>query len=187
MVSCAVLAQSVLVSAFRLFERKNTIHAKTEIADILVAQHLSGARNTTRLFFPFSDPYPIAEFASYLTYRGVPVEESATDRAMPGYGVALVANVSKDGPCVTFTSFVCHTASWPRVGDLVIELPDDDESLVEIEPFRRGGETLLSYQPHPNIPAWLHPFVNRLRAASVRFEYRDLPDRWMHASVTAWK
>ena len=183
----AVLAQAVLLSTFRMVERKNAIHAKAEIADVIVAKYRSDTRSVTRLYFPFSEVYPITEFASYLTYRGIPVEGSPIQTGTSAASVELVAAVEKDGRCVDYGSLVCHVATGPKPGDLVIELPDDIESLAAITPFRAGGDSLLSYQPSPHFPSWLSPFVDRLRVASVRFQYLDLPDRWLNASVTAWK
>jgi hypothetical protein len=70
----AVLLQDVCFSAFAVFERKNDVHAEAEITSVVEAQYESHAGNALRLFFPFASPYVIAEFASYLNYRGVPVE-----------------------------------------------------------------------------------------------------------------
>jgi hypothetical protein len=184
----AVLFQGVSLSAFRLFERKNYIHAKTEIANLIVARCRSRVGIGQRLFFPFTDTYPLTEFASYLSYRGVPLEGDMAGSAWPN-GVALVSKaVAKEGPCVPYRSFVCHAGTKPKPGDLVIELPDDAESLAEMSPYRNGGELLFSYEPYPHIPQWLYPSFSRLRVAAIRSsERRELPDRWLHASVTMWK
>jgi hypothetical protein len=32
----------------------------------------------------------------------------------------------------------------------------------------------------------LYPLVGRLYVASYAFAHKKLPDRWLHASVTAW-
>lgn len=186
----AVLLQGVSLSAFRVFERKNVIHAKAEIADVIAARYQSGARNAQRLFFPFANVYLVTEFASYLNYRGVPVEGAAVESAAPNGVVIVSKTAAKDGPCVYYRSFVCHAGSRPDPGDLVIELPEEDESLAETGPYRKGGELLFSYEPRPRIPHWLYPFVSRLSFASVCpvwIKDKELPDRWLHASVTAWK
>ncbi len=183
----AALVQGILLSAFREFERKNTIHAKVEIADLIVARYRSAPGSVPRLFFPFADVYPITEFASYLTFRGVPVEE-ATETGSTNKGVILVTpNVAKDGPCVSYRPFICLAADRPHPSDLVIELPDDGDSSGQMTEYDNGGETLLSYEPSPRLPRWVHPLVSKLRVASVRFEYKELPDRWLHASLIEWK
>src|SRR3981189_1298445 len=70
----AVVVQDVSLSAFRVFEQKSVIHAKGEIAQVVQARYQNAAGEIRRLFFPFASPYMIMEFASYLDYRGVPVE-----------------------------------------------------------------------------------------------------------------
>ncbi len=184
---CAVLFQDVSLSAFRMFERKNTGHGKAEIARVIKAQQQSGAGNAQRVFFPFASPYRVMEFASYLNYRGVPVEGVPFESAGLN-GVVLVSKaVAKDGRCIDYESPVCHAGSSPEPGDLVIVLPDDDASLAEITPYREGGELLFSYEPRPSIPQWLYPLVSRLHVASYAFMQKQLPDRWLNASVTVWK
>lgn len=186
-IACAVLIQCILLSSFRMFERKNAIHAKAAIADVIVARYQRGEGNLKRLYFPFADVYPITEFASYLAYRGVPVEGSPVETAASAARVMIVAVVEKDGRCVSYGPIVCHPATGPKPGDLVIELPEDEDSTADLAPYQAGGESLLSYSPSPHWSPWFNPFVNTLRVASVRFEYKNLPPRWMKASVTAWK
>jgi hypothetical protein len=184
---CAVLFQNVSLSAFRMFERKNVVHGKAEIARMIKAQQQSWAGNAQRVFFPFASPYRVMEFASYLNYLGVPVEGVPFESAGLN-GVVLVGKaIVKDGPCVGYESPVCHAGSTPDPGDLVIVLPDDDASLAEITPYRDGGELLFSYEPRPSIPRWLYPLVSRLHAVSYAFAQKELPDRWPDASVTVWK
>ena len=184
----AVLIQNASLSAFFVFEEKNIIHAKAEIARVVEARYQGGVGNVKRLFFPFANPYVIMQFASYLNYLGVPVE-GATVESVGLNSVVMVSRVAaKDGPCVAYESrVVCHSCSRPEPTDLVIVLPDDDASLAEVIPFRDGGELLASYEPRPCIPQWLYPFVRCLHIASPIFARKELPDRWLHASVTAWQ
>ncbi len=205
----AVLFQDVSLSAFRVFEGKNVIHGKAEIARVIKARYQGGAGNVQRVFFPFASPYTVMEFAAYLSYRGVPVEgvpvesagwlgylwredwsvrvEGVPVKSAGLHSVALVSrSVAKDGPCVGYRSLVCHAGSSPDPGDLVIVLPDDDASLAETTPYRSGGELLFSYEPRPRIPRWLYALVGRLNVAASTSPHKKLPDRWLHASVTAW-
>ena len=71
---CAVLFQDVTLSAFRMFERKNVIHGKAEIASAIKAHQQNGTGKAQGIFFPFASPYRVKEFASYLNYLGVPME-----------------------------------------------------------------------------------------------------------------
>ena len=182
-----VLLQDISLSAFRVFERKNVIHAKAEIARVIIAQYQSGAGNAQRVFFPFAIPYRVMEFASYLNFRGVPVEGVPVESAGLNSIVVVSRAVAKDGPCMGYASPICHAGSRPDPGDLVIVLPDDDASLAEITQFRDRGELLFSYEPRPDIPRWLCPLVRSFHVASYAFAHKELPDRWLHASVTAWK
>jgi hypothetical protein len=185
----AVLVQSVSLSAFYLYERENIIHAKAQLADAIAAQSQSDTSHYQRLFFPFSNIYPVTEFASYLTYRGIRVEgEETTVSSGAPNGVVIVSKAfTKDGRCVDYQKFVCHAGTSPNPGDLVIELPDDLESLTEINPYRAGGELLFAYEPRPRIPQLMYPLFSRLRVASLRWRFMELPDRWLQASMTRWK
>jgi hypothetical protein len=183
-----VLLQSFSFSAFILVERKNVIRAKAEMADVIVDRYRSGAGNVRRLFFPFANIYYVTEFAAYLSYRGVPIEDDAAQADGPPQVTLLTkGDIAKDGPCVDYMSFICHTAAQPQSGDLAIELPDDEESLADISPYRNEGVPLFSYQPHPRALQSLIPFAGFFRIVSVPFERKQLPDRWLHASVTLWK
>ena len=186
-----VLLQGLTYSGFRVFERKNIIHAKEAIADLIVARYQTDPGGAPRLFFPYANIYSITELAPYLMYRGVSVESASAGPVTSGGVVIEIMDAGRDGktaPCVPYRSFVCHARKSPAPGDLVIELPDDFESLADISPYRSGGELLLSYEPRPRIPQWMFPFVRYLRPASVFFYARkELPDRWLHASVIRWK
>jgi hypothetical protein len=185
----AIVLQGASLSAFTEFERKNMIHAKAEIAGVIAARYQTGPRSAQRLFFPFARVYALTEFAAYLVYRGVPVEGEGTNvESVHPNGVVIVSKAfAKDEPCVNYRSFICHAGSRPDPGELVIELPDDPESLAEINPYRMGGKLLLSYEPRPRIPGWLYPFVRSLSVASAPFLHEGLPDRWLQASVTVWR
>ena len=183
----AVLVHNVSLSAFRVYERENVIHAKSLIADAIAAQSQRDLNHTQRLFIPFSTPYIIAEYASYLTYRGVRVEgyEGAAKPGAPSITISG-GDFTQDGPCVNYMNFVCHASNDPASGDLVIELPDDVESAADLNRYRSGGDLLFSYEPRPRIAPWMEPLLGYLHVISFPFWYKDLPDRWLHASITKW-
>ena len=52
-----VLLQDLSLSAFRMYERKNVIHAKAEIGRVIKARYDSDPQYVKRLFFPFTRPY----------------------------------------------------------------------------------------------------------------------------------
>jgi hypothetical protein len=191
-----VLFQDFLVSAFTVFERKNVIHAKAEIAAMVEAQYRSGIGNHLRLFFPFAGAYVIMEFGGYLSSREIPVEGAANEAPGPDRVVlaeashtrAKLGGKAEDGPCVTWNAIWCQLVSGPAPGDLVIVLPDDEASLAEASVYRERGELIFSYEPRPSIPHWLFSLFSSLPiGAQTRYRYDALPDRWMDGSVTMWK
>jgi hypothetical protein len=180
-----VLVQGVSLSAFRVFERKNVTHAKAELATAIASQ--SDANRVQRLFFLSRSKYIITEFASYLVYRGLRVEGEGSTAGSDNV-VIVSKDLAKDELCLDYRNFVCHAGNTgPAPGDLVIELPDDIESQSEINSYRKGGELLFSYEPRPRVQQWMYPMLNCLRVVSFRFRFRELPDRWLHASITRWE
>jgi hypothetical protein len=193
-VTSTVLLQDVLYSGLEIFGRKNVIHAKAEIASVVVKRYLSGVGGALRLYFPFAGPYVITQFASYLNYRGVAVEETKgkwpwplanrkrgepVDEAKPSAErnsiILTTPQIAEDGTCHGMGPFTCHAANRPATGDLVIVLPDDRASLAEASVYRRRGELLLSYEPFPSLPHWMYTLVPNLGAQIGS------------ASVTLWK
>ncbi len=187
------LFQDISFSAYRVFERKNVIHGKVEIARVVMAQFQSSAGNPRRIFFPFASPYVVMQFVAYLSYRGVPVEGVTVESAGLNNLMVISATAAKDGPCVPYEKIICHAASKPDHGDLVIILPDDEASSAETTPYSNGRELLLSYEPRPRVPQWLFPLVRHLQVVSYAFVHSygyprgEIPDRWLNASVTLWK
>jgi hypothetical protein len=69
-----VVCQNIVFFAAKLYERKNAIHGRVEIARVVEEQYRIRAGHSLRLFFPFAAPYWVMEFAAYLNYHGIPVE-----------------------------------------------------------------------------------------------------------------
>jgi len=182
-----VSLQDVSLSAFRMYERKNVIHSKAEMGRVIRARYESDPQNVKRIFFPFASPFHILEFASYLNYLGVPVEQVPAGSTATGSVKMVGQEIKKDGPC-GYRTFVCHPGSKPDPGDLVVVLPDDLTRIDELNSYRQeGAGPLFSYDPYPSIPPWLHPCVNHLHVVSPIFANVQLPDSWLRASVTAWQ
>jgi hypothetical protein len=187
-----ILLQDVSFSAFAVFERKNVIHAKAEIASVVKTRYQNSVGGTLRLFFPFASRYVIMEFASYLDYRGVSVEGAVGAAGGRNSVVLATPALAKDGRCWADGPDVsCRAVGGPAPGDLVIVLPDDEASLAEASVYREQGELLFFYEPRPPIPHWLYSLaadlVGRLTIAAVRYTHKTLSDRWMDASVTVWR
>jgi hypothetical protein len=175
-----ILLQNLAGSALALFERKNVIHGKAEIASVVKTQYRSGAENHLRLFFPFAGPYSIMEFGAYLDYRGIPVERAVGEAGGMNSVVLATAAVAEDGPCVESMTIRCHRVYGPVPGDLVIVLPDDGGSADEASVYRGRGELLRLSAPTPSVPHWLLSFL-------AVFHPGNFPDRWMDGSVTRWQ
>ena len=194
---CAVvLIQSISLSAVCLFQRKNLLHAKAAIAQIVAERYKAGKAHS--LFFPFASPYVLNEFAAYLSYRGIPVEAATTRFAAPNRTVIVFArSIEKDGPCLQWTTFLCRAGSQPATGDLVIVLPDDNASLADVLPYRGPNELVFTYHPKPEIPRAVRQIDRRIHIDPHLFSpygfdlqgswpHTEFPDRWLDASVAAW-
>jgi hypothetical protein len=182
-----ILLQDISLSAFRMYERKNVIHAKAEIGRVIKARYESNPQDVKRLFFPFTNPFHILEFASYLSYIGVPVEEVPLGSSAANTVEMVGEAIKKDGPC-GYRTFACHPGSRPDPGDLVVVLPDDLTRTDELNSYRQqGAGPFFSYNPRPSIPQWLLPYVDRLHVVSPVFAHEQLPESWLSASVTAWQ
>lgn len=179
-----VVVQDLSLSAFRMYERKNVIHAKAGIGHAIKARYDNNPESVT-LFFPHATPFHMMEFASYLNYIGVPIEGAGSAKTND---VRLVgAAITKDGPC-GYRAFICHPRSRPDQGDLVVEFPDDFTSTDELKLYRQESQNLVfSYDPYPPVPQWLRPYVDRLHVISPEFSQSRLPDSWLNASVTVSK
>jgi hypothetical protein len=176
-VTLAILLQTTLLSTLIVFERKNAVRAKVEMASVIERQYRQLPGPPIRLFFPFGQPYSIMEFAYYLNYRNI----------LPSDLFLAARSVAKDSLCVSYRKLVCHAASRPFPGDLVIVLPDDDVSFAEASMYREGGALLLSYEPRPSLPHWFYSVVGSLPVAGATYTNSARPDRWMSASMTVWK
>jgi|ERR1700733_3658662 len=182
-----VCVQDFSLSAFRMYERKNIVRGKAEVGRAIKDRYENDPQSVKRLFFPTATPFSILEFASYLQYIGVPIEQRANNTGAAD-GVLLVGrSIQSDGPC-GYRAYLCHPGSIPNSGDLVVVLPDDITSVEETNSYRKESSVFLfSYDPRPSISQSMRPIVNRLHAESPIFAFRQLPDSWLMASVSVWR
>lgn len=182
-----ILLQDLSLSAFRMYERKNVIHAKAEMGRVIEARYERDPQYAKRLFFPFARPNRVMEFGAYLSYRGVPIERAPDDTIATDNVVMIGKAIREDGPCIQGKPLVCHPGARPEPGDLIVVLPDDFTQTDELNSYRQeGSEPLFSYRPVPSIPSWLRPYVNQLHVVSPVFFRSPLPDFWLNASVSVW-
>jgi hypothetical protein len=183
-----VLMQDLSLSAFRMYEMKNVIHAKSEMGSMIEGRYQSAPQSVRRIYFPFTQPVHMMELGAYLNYHGVPMQHTDVEMSYSGAVMMIGKAVKKDGPCVSGKPLICHAGSVPEPGDLVVVLPDDFAQSDDLNLYRQPGtEPLLSYAPYPSIPDSLKPFVYPLRVISPECRLGPLPDGFLHASVTAWK
>jgi len=183
---CLVGLQDLSLSAFRMYEKKNVMHAKAEMGQMIAGWYRSDPEKVKRLYFPFATPFHILEFASYLNYLGVPVEQDPTDS--PTARSVLLAGkvIQKDGPC-GYRKFICHPGGHPDPGDLTVVFPDDPTRADDLVPFKQEHvERIFYYQPRPTIPSWLYPYVASLHVVSPVFPRSQLPGFWLNAQVAVW-
>ena len=181
-----VVVQDLSLSAFRMYERKNVIHAKAEVAHAIKSQYDREPQSAKRLFFPFTQPFNLMEFVSYLNYIGVPVEQSPALSHAESSVIVVGKVFHTDGPC-GYRAFVCHAGSRPDPGDLVVLLPDDFTRHDELSSYLREDTPLFSYHARPSIPGWLYPYVKSLHVISPVFSQSQLPDSWLDAAVVISK
>ena len=181
-----IFFQDALGSTFFVFVRKDIIQAKAEIASAVRAQFEHRIQNDVRLFFPFAHGYEIMEFGAYLNYRGVPVDGATDDAPLFLDKVTLAKSTNgtsdersdQDGRCIDYCAIRCELVSGPAPSDLVIVLPTDIASRLQVSMYREKGKLLLYSQPLLPIPNWFHSLFVYING--------QFPDRWMDASVTKW-
>jgi hypothetical protein len=184
---CVILVQNISLSTFREFERKNLIHAKSEMASVIQAEFQHHGGSAMRLFFPFANRYVTMEFGAYLSYRGLQMEET-DDKSVDKHHVVIVSRaMQSDGKIEDYRDIIGHAGQNPQPGDLVIVLPDDDISDAGAAPYLHGGNELFLYEPNNRFPRWLWSFMKPLHFVSPEFQREPLPDHWLDASVTVWK
>jgi hypothetical protein len=173
-----VLLQDLSLSAFRVYEKKNIIHAKAQIGRVIETQFARNPESPLRVYFPFASPHRIMEFAAYMSYLGLPIEGVSGDPNANGRISLVAGSIAKDGPCEKDSIPICHSGKEPQPGDLVVLLPDEDGRANQ----QQSAAVLLSYRPFPAIPLWLQPYAKQLHVVSPVYP-QALPNYWLTASV----
>jgi hypothetical protein len=177
--SCVVL-QEVVVASYGIYEHKNIVHGKDQVAHAIQARYHAHRGSPLRIVFPFTKPSLVMEFAAFLSHVGVPIEgvDQEQDRVE-----VLSSAVETAAPCVNYRPVLCHSATDTEPGDIIVVLPDDEVMAAELELYRTKQELLASYDPRPSLPRWLNRFRTILHVAPPRVDRREIPDRWLQAAV----
>jgi hypothetical protein len=185
-----ILLQNTVFVLFDLYERKNIVHAKAEIAALIDARSQSMGRTSERLFFPFSHTYHIAELAGYLDYKGLGVEGASHGSAGRNKVLLISKRIDRDGICGVWRNLLCHVGKKPESGDLIVMLPDDNVPRADALEYSKKGQVLLSYEPFPALPGWLYSSIERLRRTqgiNNSGQKERTADGWLHAWVAVWR
>jgi hypothetical protein len=163
-----VIVQSLDLSTLRLVGRKYVVQREVSAANIIVGMRAREPGRATRLYFPFTSPFGVVEFAAYLSYRGVPVE-GAGRTSSDGAGVELYsAKILQTGRCFPIRDFICHPG--PADGeDLVVVFPDDSVSPTEFKLHQELEEKLAARDPPSRARAWFFRSLDFLgKCANLR-------------------
>ncbi len=147
----AIVYLELPLTAFKIFERKYFLHEKIAIANVILERYHRDPPSAKQLFFPFTKDFQLSEFAAYLNYRGLPIEDDL-GASGPGYLQISGAKFAKVARCMGYKRFVCHPGSAADPGSLIVVLPDDDVSAAEKLLDLGSRQTLLSYNAWTHLP-----------------------------------
>lgn len=148
-----LFAQSLGHAAFHVLARKFQIRQKSAIAHLIQEERERSQGSTLDLYFPLATPYIVSEFAAYMSYRGLPVEEDNVTPITPTPIRIFSANIAQDGRCVRWRNFICH-AGPAGSPNLVIVLPEDG-SPPQYALYRKFEEDLFNRDPRIRPPRWI--------------------------------
>jgi len=178
-----VLFDDIAYSSFRMVERKGVITTKSQFADFL-SSYLSAAKSRkVELFFPYSDGYRLMGLASYLRYRGFPLQgdDVASNETAAGLVIASPENFY-DSRCVSYRDYSCVHTERPDPGALIVILPDDDVSMSDVRRVAKDSDLVFSANA---CGACTKPdsWFRSLHAISAEFSVRRLPGHWLRLDV----
>lgn len=187
------LAASLAFGTFRLVQRKTVVWQTQKIADFVVSYYQTPGARHTRLYLPAEDGV-VVNFVSFLDYRGLRFHRQGEPLGTEAIEVAGLASFEA-GLCVGYANFACRR-DLPRVGDLLVRLPEESWSAVPAAPGKLEAELGLDqarlevlYVASPLGPStplrpllaalyWLSPTLTGL------FPHQSLPDTWLRVSAS---
>jgi hypothetical protein len=183
----AVLAFiSICNGSYRLIERKNIVIQTTRLGDFLAGYYRTPGRQVSRLYMraDLTEMGLDMNFASYLWFRGIPVDRA--DRKRESNTVEIAGPPPyPDDLCVDYTPFKCRHSEL-RKGDLLVHIPEE----LAPPPDLPDGTTL---QPlFESLPASSFPALRPLLAALYRvtpnlrgvYHGAPLPDDWLRVAAS---
>lgn len=178
-----VFLQAFAYSSFRVIERKNMITTKSQLVEFLRGYQQQAPAGRIELFFPYATGYHLMGLASYLNYEGFHLAGEADDPAdnSPKLAIESPRNLT-DERCVPYRNYSCFHVKRPSPGALIVVLPDDEVSALELETLEKQSSRVLSINGSvmaPGTSLELRP----LHAISAEFSSRELPDHWLQLDV----
>lgn len=164
----ALMFQNLHLSAYYVLDRKWRIERRQRIADVLLERYKRDSEHPLRIYFPFSSQWDMAEYAAYLNYRGLTVEEST---AVPGSRprVELYSlQMQKTDRCVMWLPFICHSGGAEQ-GTVTVVLPEDVLLSNQFKLYREAEQQLLAGDPRSPYADLLSRAVQFLRPGSGTF------------------
>lgn len=165
MTAVLVLSQNLDHAAFNVLERKWFIQQKRRVADAIIERHRRDPEHPVKLYFPFSSEYYLAEYSSYLTYRGLTVEEMPPVSGKKALVEIYTDRLARTGRCVFWEPFVCHAGPVGPEGVTVV-LPEDPVSPTQLKPYEEAKQKLLPQGPGSLRPGRLYRALEFFRPGS---------------------
>jgi hypothetical protein len=159
-----VVCHGLSLSALRVFEHKYVVRQKVAVANEILNRYHRDPASVRNLYFPFTGDYVLSEYAAYLRFRGLPVQEIGGDAAGDSSVEIFGSRIPRDGPCYPARVFLCHAGGPVNSGGLVVVLPDDVVRPNGTHVFLQPEQALRSFDLLAHIPQRLTPAWNRLRS-----------------------
>lgn len=178
-----VFLQAFAYSSFRVIERKDMITAKSQLVEFLRGYQRQAPAGRVELFFPYATGYHLMGLASYLNYEGFHLAGEADDPPDNNPSLAIESPRNLTGErCVPYRNYACFHVERPSPGALIVVLPDDEVSALELESLEKQSSKVLSVNGSV-MARGTSLELRPLHAISAEFSSRELPDHWLQLDV----
>jgi hypothetical protein len=159
-VLAALTYQNLDLSGFLTVKRKYLIQQKAAVARQIATRYKQNPGMVRGLYFPFTTPYVLSEFAAYLSYYGVPAEEAGRQTSAGGPTKLFGGKIANEGKCMVYSNFICHPGAAPESGNMIVVLPDDPVLPGESEFYKKSGDEFWAHDRAPHVPKLLILFLS---------------------------
>ncbi len=179
----AFMIHDAAYSAFRMVERKETISTKVQLAEFLDKYAQTTRSGTIDVFFPYASAFHLMGFSDFLQYKGLRL--ASQNAAASGASPQLVikgTGVYPNNRCMDYRAFPCIHEEQAGAGSLIIVLPEDHASALDVQNMSKDSSLLFSLDP-PDSCTKRGSWLRSLHAISSEFSVTPLPDRWLCIDV----